>query len=198
MATWAEWIRFHTTAYGHTTEADIAMVTLWAEAFGADGWTPDELVEATRWILTHVALEWRGNAVAALLERLRAVRAEIVGKGEFGPTDFPDCRLCSSTGWVSVPDPVALKAGRWGTCLACCTCALGRWKLNHGDPRPNLDLWYQHMPDWREQMEAHDRGNAAALKAMRLAEANDRSLGQLQPREQDASAAFQCLLEGEL
>lgn len=175
--TWPEWIKLHATAYGHHEHRDMEMLGLWAAQFKADGWTPDDLDAATRWILTHVEIKYRSDALAALVARLRTIREQNIGRQDEAETRGQGCNLCGWTGWVPVPDPAADRGGRFAVVLALCVCPLGRLRRVQGDQRPSVELWHQNWPDWRDRMQAHDKAVAARLRASEATVENDRKLG---------------------
>lgn len=176
---WNDWIAQHASIFGQHDERDLAHLGHLAGIFAEAGWTPEELLAASRWVALHDPPKFRDAMLRALQERVRQVRQQGAARETAQPTFEDDCRLCGNTGWVPVPCPQARKKGGYLEYLACCICPLGRWRSQQGDQRPRLELWRDRMPDWREFRDAHHRQKAAELAAVAQAGELDRQCGPL-------------------
>ncbi len=178
---WAEW---HANLFGFA-QSFAPTVSAWVNEFIATGYSPDELVSATRAVSAlpaEKAPKYPGDHYAMLVRALQAERQRIRQKDASAETrriasgdDRGVCELCSNTKWVIVPHLKYLEewsdAARFVTFGVACRCFLGRTMVSNWDvKRPKtmtLEEYERQLPSWREYV-AQER----EIRMKRVATAN--------------------------
>lgn len=74
--TWVQWIDHFASLFGVTDDAGWQTLDAWAQTFERAGYTPEELTEATDFVLVNVEVKFWRNAAPHLGARVRAVREQ--------------------------------------------------------------------------------------------------------------------------
>jgi len=211
---WGDWALRHRALFGLNTPEEIDMITEWAALFALEGLMPDELLQASEWLLLAPgAPRFRTEQPAALVARVRHNRKQLE-RSPPPPADDPHgtCSLCDSTGLVTVPcRRLDRHTGEWrmpgppgwfGTMAVTCTCALGRWKRErtrlklmiagtviYEDRRPmGLDEYEVLTPDWRQELARHAEWQRRQVRVTARSQALDEALGEIRKRQRQAKA----------
>lgn len=198
------WADRHGSMFGFSTDRDAATFAAWFEVFEACGYSAGELRDATDVIARRSEpLAWRSEHLAAIHSHVRQFRRAV----ETGHRRIPgadqsevgECTLCVNSGWVSVPHPEFVLAGRWESApmgysvraVVYCRCWAGRktlaaWneatpKFQAEHPRAyTLDEYETKVcPKWRTLLAAEEAALAKAIKSKVVASAVDEQTGQL-------------------
>jgi hypothetical protein len=199
---WTNWIEYHATTFGFRKDEDVRMLAEWADLFAAAGYSPAEVLAASRALVTDGRLpQYRTDQLTALFDAARDARNKAAPAAP-AVEDRGACVDCSGTGWVAVPHPKTISGAtdRWYTCAVLCHCALGRWKLQatkwvtatgRDDTPMTLDSYARMYPDWKERMKAHQELLMKQMQAARGAKALDKTLGCIRPAGETAGAVLQ-------
>jgi len=170
QAEWDKWLNYHATIFALRDREGLAMLESWRKVFEGARYTGLELEEATDWLAGHEPPRYRSDHLPALHRRILQTRAVHYRRPEVEPDTKGTCTVCGGTGLVNVPHPRGIAQGYWVpiklargsettlyTATVLCTCALGRWMAQRGNPdKPQMRLEeYEKLnPDWLEQREA--------------------------------------------
>lgn len=126
--TYAEWAERHLALFGLTGQGHESSALEWAEHFRAEGVTPGELWDASRWLAANASLHWPADHLPALRDRVAQARRETLARAaEFGGDGEGVCRDCGGSGWAIVPRPPSMGGSQ--TCrtfAVTCVCWKGR------------------------------------------------------------------------
>lgn len=204
--TFDQWVDLHCVRFGLTTEAELRMVQSWGPAFAAAGFNVEDLLEATNYMTTRAAPQFRSDHLRLIQQRIndraRAASAKLLAEPEDAETST--CDQCGNTAWVIVPHPRFIDAGQWlppqpTAAVVCDACAKGRKvlsqfaapipeKLSAEDRRTRerlaksyiLSHYTRDFPRWREMLAQRDEARAAMSEAARQAGVVDKTLGRIQ------------------
>lgn len=179
------------------TQAEERMLGEWAYQLGLRGWTAEEACEASEWLSINDPPVNRSQHLKVLEKRLPVVRQKKI-KILQPPTDpLGTCVHCRGDGVISVPSrrfdkvnrewrmPDPLNGNHWYSMQVACFCALGRWKQQHSfGEKGIMDIGeYEALnPDWREEMDAHNKYLRVSVANQKNASDIDSALGLLQKR----------------
>lgn len=167
MPTWDEWVRQHALLHCWDQRDDISRLYAWAELFERAGRTPEQLIQASEYLVTQQSPpQYRSD-------HLRLLRMALVALQQAAPRDeqpTTGCLKCNGTGRVIVPRPAGsrqptLKCGipYQGTFAVLCSCLLGDWYFRSQSDykrRPMTLLEYSKInPDWLAQVVAEEQLN---------------------------------------
>lgn len=172
----AEWGKFHGVLFGLVTDSDAKMLAEWAALFAAEGYAPDELQAASRWLALNDPPRFRTDHLLRLQDRLRQLRRQACAPPPVEDTRGT-CTTCRGVGRVIVPLLLGIPTaggslvpddGQRRTAAVTCSCGLGRWFSQQGcEPAMmTLDQYQAIVPDWRtrevsQRSVAHERRRVA-------------------------------------
>jgi len=167
-STYLDWSSYHAKAFGLRTEHDLEMLAVWANAFEQARFTVAELFEATNWMLTEKAPNFRTDHLDAIQKRIAFNRGEAhrnAVRAAQRREESSRCMHCDNAGLVIVPHPQFYVEGVWSTpwptCGVTCLCQKGekasRDAAKREMPMLSLASYERSHPDWKEQMEERER-----------------------------------------
>lgn len=156
--TYQTWVEFHAKIFSLTGEAIVATMAEWARLFEDARITPEELADASSWLLLHLPTGTYPNAHPGLLYRKimeqRAADYDSSRKDTL-PTDQGTCMDCNNSGFVAdVQHPCYLDATHHVGTTVLCHCPLGLWYAGRSEIM-TLRQYSALAPDWRERKRRH-------------------------------------------
>ena len=172
-----DWVQFHVETLGfpgdcvpREPESWAAILSnRWLPIFQEHGYTPEELMAATRALVVSTKPPaFIAQHLAGINEEVSKGRA-VIRPSEPRPTeDKGTCTTCQGSGFVEVPHLDSIVEGRWEpmkpynrqmTFAVLCSCPLGNWTANRQGERKTLTLtrYADLNPFWREQLELRAR-----------------------------------------
>jgi hypothetical protein len=196
-----EWAVSYATLFGLDRESDLRMVQAWEAAFESNRASAAELRAAAETV-ARAPPRWRSDHLIALQAAIREGRLSAwrqQREQEEAMVEEMRCVLCAWTGWVIVPHPEHIQAGRWVphrgdyyTAAVLCICSRGTRILDgilaasEADRKKarvrvpmRLDAVERICPSWQEELKARHRQEMAEHKALAAAEELDRQHGRL-------------------
>lgn len=165
--TYLEWAAYHARLFGLGDAQSLETVRHWLPVLERFGYRPDELREASDWLVVHAAPRYWTEAPAALAKRIRDVRARSLSTGSDSDA-VSRCQDCAGSGLLVVPDLRVVCDGEWlteRTYAIRCHCARGRSGNSTRPSDGRLQLGYDDYaranPRWREQMARKMQENRA-------------------------------------
>ena len=171
-ADYAKWTNYHATVFAVRKREDLETLQSWRRVFNAARYTYIELCEATDWLAANDPPRFLQDHLRALHDCIGRGRAVDYRRADVEPDTNGTCTDCGGTGRVVVPHPrgisngewVAIKVARGGqsfyTAAVLCSCKLGRWYGQRGNPdmpMMTLEEYEKINPNWVEQREARWR-----------------------------------------
>jgi hypothetical protein len=157
-----DWSVYHGDIFALTTKEDARMLLVWCELFLAEGYTPEELTEASKWLAMNDPPQFRSEHLAGLTGRVREQRRQTeLRSPTIDERDHGKCELCAGCGFVSVPGAGCLTAGgsripynSTQTVAVFCSCAVGCAKLRGytgNTPQRSLADYQREFPHWKHE-----------------------------------------------
>ncbi len=133
----------------------------WQKLAELGNWTKEEAYEAAAYVAVRGTeqLKYISNLRPLLIAAINSARATFTaGKSNPSVPDYPECSICRSCGWVTVPHLKTVRGGKWlgkHTQAVTCRCPLGLWIASRRQPHEQSTLVVYEManPDWMDQID---------------------------------------------
>ena len=69
--TWTQWIAFHASLFSMQSDADAQTLGVWIDLFIKEGFTPEQMKEASEWVALNTEIKYRSDLLPRLLSKGR-------------------------------------------------------------------------------------------------------------------------------
>jgi len=174
------------------SDADAQTLGVWIDLFIKEGFTPEQMKEASEWVALNTEIKYRSDLLPGLLSKGKEIVARDAKpkQPDPGPQPEPDhCPICKGTGKVKVPDfykmsrPIYARRGYYYDIDVACRCQLGEWtrKSKKGTifELRSLDEYEAEHPHWRARVKEQEEKEKAYQQSLDAAKGADTAFGQI-------------------
>ncbi len=161
---WLQWANHHRAFFGWKADEDGKMLATWVGFFRGEGYTPEEMLSATKKIAglskPPFQREHHLNHLVAFLKEARAENYKVTARQNDELINHPaPCKVCRNFGLITVPHLSGVRGGEWTnnyTAGVYCSCYAGNKfsgaTNSKGEQRTSLNSYERMNPAWQRQM----------------------------------------------